>query len=399
MIREDFPFLMRHSEVVYLDNAATSMHPQAVIDAINEYYLDLNASVHRSTFGLAYAATQRYEQVRSTVATHLNAAAANEILFTKGATQSLNWVAFGYALQHLQPGDEILISILEHHSNLVVWQQVAQQTGAVLKYIPLSADQQLDLVAAKELITDHTKILAISGMSNVMGCATPLAELSQMIHAVDGIFVVDGAQLLPVRSVDVQALDIDFLALSGHKMLGPTGIGVLYGKAALLEELQPIEFGGEMVDVVTEQTATFQNGPMKFEAGTQNIAGVHGLGAAITYMDQVGMATIENTESELGQYLADRLRQIGGITVYGPQHRDSGIVAFNVDGVHPHDVATFLDSKKICVRAGQHCAQPLLAALGTDATVRASLAFYNTKNECDRLVGAVEEAKEFFNHG
>lgn len=396
-VRQDFPFL-NNNELIYFDNAATAQRPQTVIDAINDYYLQMNVSVHRSTFQLAYEATQQYEHVRKQVADFIHAESPEEVVFTKGTTQSLNWVAFGFAKQQLHPGDEILISQMEHHSNLVVWQQIAVQTGAILKYIPLTADQTLDMKAAAKLITSKTKILAITGASNVLGVITPVDQLSQLIHQVGGYFIVDGAQLLPTKAVDVVKADIDFLAFSGHKLFGPTGIGVLYGKSQFLQQLEPQEFGGEMIDEVTEQTATFQQGPAKFEAGTQNVAGVFGLGAAIAYLEQLQMSVVEKRDANLGQYLADQLRKIEGVEVYGPQIRQTGIVAFNLEQVHAHDVASVLDMQQICVRAGQHCAQPLMAALHINACVRASLAFYNTQDECDLLVAAVKQAKEFFTH-
>lgn len=396
--RTDFPFFAANPDLIYFDNAATTQKPAAVIQALVDYYSHDNASVHRSTYTLAQHATDRYEQVRAKVAQFIGAPSAKQVLFTKGTTEGLNWIAQGICHQFLQPGDEIVLSVIEHHSNLVVWQQLAQKLNLKLKYIRLTDQQTLDLADARQKITAKTKVLAITGVSNVLGSANAISQLESLIHAVNGILVVDGAQMVPVMPVNVAHQKIDCLAFSGHKMFGPTGIGVLYVKQPLLDKLPPFEFGGEMIDQVSLTTTSFQPAPDKFEAGTQNVAGVIGLGAAIDYIQTIGMDKIYAEEQMLGQYLSERLSEIDGVNIYGPAKRDSGIVAFNVDAIHAHDVATFLDAQKICVRAGTHCAQPLMNRLGVTATLRASLAFYNSFEECDRFVTAVKAAKEFFIH-
>ncbi|BAP85269.1 cysteine desulfurase [Paucilactobacillus hokkaidonensis JCM 18461] len=396
--RKDFPFFAAHQDLVYFDNAATTQKPTTVIQALVNYYSNDNASVHRSTYTLAQQATDQYEQVRAKVADFIGAKDAKQILFTKGTTEGLNWIAQGICHQLLQPGDEIVLSVMEHHSNLVVWQRLAKELGLKLKYINLTDQQTLDLADARQKITAKTKVLAVTGVSNVLGSVTPILQLSELIHAVNGILVVDGAQMVPTMPVNVSQLQIDCLAFSGHKLFGPTGIGVLYATSTLLNELPPIEFGGEMVDQVSLTTTSFQPAPYKFEAGTQNVAGVIGLGAAIDYLQTIGMDKIHTEEKMLGQYLAKQLGEVAGVNVYGPIKRDNGIVAFNLDRLHAHDVATFLDANQIYVRAGTHCAQPLVNILGVNATLRASLAFYNSFEECDQLVTAIKAAKEFFDY-
>ncbi|WP_137597671.1 aminotransferase class V-fold PLP-dependent enzyme [Paucilactobacillus kaifaensis] len=396
--REDFPFFKAHPDIVYFDNAATTQKPATVIQALIDYYSNDNASVHRSTYTLAQQATDQYEQVRTKVANFIGARDANQILFTKGTTEGLNWIAQGVCRHFLQPGDEIVLSVMEHHSNLVVWQQLANTLDLKLRYIKLTDQQTLDLADAQQKITTKTKVLAITGVSNVLGSSNPICKLSKLIHAVNGLLIVDGAQMVPTMPVDVSQLQIDCLAFSGHKLFGPTGIGVLYATPALLDVLPPAEFGGEMIDQVSLTTTSFQPAPYKFEAGTQNVAGVIGLGAAIDYIQTIGMDKIHAEEQMLGQYLAEQLSNITNVSIYGPADRDSGIVAFNVDQLHAHDVATFLDSNQICVRAGTHCAQPLVNMLEVNATLRASLAFYNSFEECDQLVTAIKAAKEFFSY-
>ncbi|OJG82729.1 SufS family cysteine desulfurase [Enterococcus ratti] len=350
---------------------------------------------------LAERATKNYEQARDKVQRFLNASDRAEILFTRGTTTSLNWVARSFGEAFLQEGDEIVLSYMEHHSNVIPWQQIAKKTGAVLKYINLTEEGFLDRAQAKEMITDKTKILSIAHVSNVLGVVNPIQELGEMVHKRGGILVVDGAQSAPHLPIDVQELDCDFFAFSGHKMCGPTGIGVLYGKRKWLEQMEPIEFGGEMIDFVDLYESTWKELPWKFEAGTPNIAGAIALGQAIDYLENLGLNTIHHYEEELVAYVLPKLQKINGLTIYGPQDSvyRTGVVAFNLEGLHPHDLATALDMEGIAVRAGHHCAQPLLKYLEVSSTVRASFYFYNTKQDADRLVEAILAAKEFFQHG
>lgn len=399
-IRKDFPILDQtvHDEpLVYLDNAATTQKPQAVLDVLAVYYQQDNANVHRGVHTLSERATARYEAARQTVADFIKARSSKEILFTRGTTTSLNWLA-QFAKEVLQPGDEVLISIMEHHSNIIPWQQACQQTGATLRYIYLK-DGELDLDGLRNLLSTKTKFVSLAHISNVLGSIAPIREIAELVHAVGAYLVVDGAQSVPHIPVDVQELDVDFLAFSGHKMLGPTGIGVLYGKEELLNRMSPVEFGGEMIDFVYEQSATWKELPWKFEAGTPNIAGAIGLEAAIDYLTEIGMEAIQAHEAELINYVFPKLQAIPGLTIYGSQDlaKRTGLVAFNLDDLHPHDVATALDYEGVAVRAGHHCAQPLLKHLEVPATVRASFYIYNSKADCDKLVEALIKTKEFFN--
>ncbi|MFC6163875.1 aminotransferase class V-fold PLP-dependent enzyme [Lactiplantibacillus dongliensis] len=399
--RADFPILntrINGEPLTYLDSAATSQKPQAVIDALVAYYQHDNANVHRGVYTLAAQATDQYEAVRDQVTAFINAPQRETVFFTRSTTESLNWVAQTYGEQFIGPQDEIVLTVMEHHSNLVPWQQLAIRKHAKLRYIGLTSDGQLDMDAAKRLITAKTKLVAVAETSNVLGVTNPIKALAALAHQNGAIIVVDGAQAVAHHPVDVQALDADFYAFSGHKMLAPTGIGVLYGKLDLLEQLTPAEFGGEMIDNVTQQTTTFAAIPQRFEAGTPNISGVIGLGAAITYLQQVGWSTIEAQEAQLTERLLNGLLKMDGVTVYGPHDLalHGPVVAFNLNGVHPHDVATGLDMAGVEVRAGHHCAQPLMAYLQTSATVRASVMFYNTPAEIDRLLTALAEVKEFF---
>lgn len=401
-VRADFPILNQRvngEPLVYFDNAATSQTPLPVLDAMHQYYLTENANVHRGVHTLAERATEHYERVRQQVADFINAAAANEIIFTRSTTESLNLVARGLGDQIIQAGDEIVISIMEHHSNLVPWQELAARTGAKLKYIELNQDQELDLNSAAEQITSRTKIVAITAASNVLGTITPVKEIAQLAHQAHAWLVVDAAQYVGHHPVDVQDWDADFVAFSGHKMLGPTGIGVLYGRQDLLNITRPVQFGGEMIEDVTRQRTTFKKAPFGFEAGTPNISGAVGLGAAIDYLNQFGWDAIEQREQRLTEYLLPQLRSIDKLTLYGPQDHHTGVLAFNLQGLHPHDVATGLDLEGIAVRAGHHCAQPLMHTLGTVATVRASVAFYNTQAECDQFIQGLKAVKEFFIDG
>jgi len=399
--RADFPILkttINGEPLTYLDSAATSQKPQAVIDALVAYYQHDNANVHRGVYTLAAQATDQYEAVRDQVAAFINAPQRETVFFTRSTTESLNWVAQTYGEQFIGPQDEIVLTVMEHHSNLVPWQQLAIRKHAKLRYIGLTSDGQLDMDAAKRLITAKTKLVAVAETSNVLGVTNPIKTLADLAHQNGAIIVVDGAQAVAHQPVDVQAMDADFYAFSGHKMLAPTGIGVLYGKLDLLKQLTPAEFGGEMIDNVTQQTTTFAAIPQRFEAGTPNISGVIGLGAAITYLQQVGWPTIEAQEAQLTKRLLNGLLKMDGVTVYGPHDLalHGPVVAFNLNGVHPHDVATGLDMAGVEVRAGHHCAQPLMQYLQTSATVRASVMFYNTPAEIDRLLTALAEVKEFF---
>lgn len=399
-ISKDFPILdqfVNDEPLVYLDNAATTQKPQQVLDVLADYYQQDNANVHRGVHTLSERATARYEAARQTVADFIHAKSSKEILFTRGTTTSLNWVA-QFAREILQPDDEVIISVQEHHSNIIPWQQACQQTGAQLRYVYLR-DGEIDVEHLKSLLSSKTKFVSIAHISNVLGAIAPIKQIATLVHEVGAYLVVDGAQSTPHIAIDVQDLDVDFFAFSGHKMLGPTGIGVLYGKEEILNQMSPVEFGGEMIDFVYEQSATWKELPWKFEAGTPNIAGAIGLAAAIDYLNQIGMDSVREHEEELITYLWPKLKAIPGLTIYGSQDvaKRTGLVAFNLDHLHPHDVATALDYEGVAVRAGHHCAQPLLKYLQVPATVRASFYIYNTKADCDKLVEALIKTKEFFN--
>lgn len=400
-IRKDFPILnqtVNDEPLVYLDNAATSQKPLAVIDEITRYYTHDNANVHRSVHTLGERATEEYEMARQKIGRFINAPEPREVIFTKGATDSLNLVTSTYGEANIKAGDEIVISVMEHHSNLVPWQQLALRKQAVLKYIGLTADGQLDLADAQKQITDKTKIVAIAHASNVLGVTNDIKKLSQLAHTHNAVIVIDGAQAVPHMKVDVQDLDADFYAFSGHKMLGPMGIGVLYGKKELLEKMPPYQYGGEMIEFVNQFDSTWDEIPFKFEAGTQNVAGAIGLAKAVDYLTAIGMDAIQQHEQEIVSYLLPKLLQIEGLTVYGPHNPliHSGVISFNLAGLHPHDLATALDMEGVAVRAGHHCAQPLMKYLGVVATARASFYIYNTKAEADKLIEAIYATKEFF---
>lgn len=399
-ISKDFPILdqfVNDEPLVYLDNAATTQKPQQVLDVLADYYQQDNANVHRGVHTLSERATVRYEAARQTVADFIHAKSSKEILFTRGTTTSLNWVA-QFVREILQPDDEVIISVQEHHSNIIPWQQACQQTGAQLRYVYLR-DGEIDVEHLKSLLSSKTKFVSIAHISNVLGAIAPIKQIATLVHEVGAYLVVDGAQSTPHIAIDVQDLDVDFFAFSGHKMLGPTGIGVLYGKEEILNQMSPVEFGGEMIDFVYEQSATWKELPWKFEAGTPNIVGAIGLAAAIDYLNQIGMDRVREHEKELITYLWPKLKAIPGLTIYGSQDvaKRTGLVAFNLDHLHPHDVATALDYEGVAVRAGHHCAQPLLKYLQVPATVRASFYIYNTKADCDKLVEALIKTKEFFN--
>ena len=399
-IRKDFPILdqiVNDEPLVYLDNAATTQKPKVVLEAVNRYYQEDNANVHRGVHTLAERATASYEGARETVRRFINASSTKEVLFTRGTTTGLNWIG-RFAEEILEEGDEVLISIMEHHSNILPWQEACRKTGAKLVYVYLK-DGGLDLEDFRKKLTDRTKFVSIAHASNVLGVINPVQEIAQLAHEKGAIVVVDGAQSVPHMKIDVQTLDADFFVFSGHKMAGPTGIGVLYGKEQYLNQMSPIEFGGEMIDFVYEQSATWKELPWKFEAGTPNMAGAIGLAAAIDYLEAIGMDAIERHEQDLIAYVFPKLQAIEGLKIYGSQDlaKRSGVISFNLGDLHPHDLATALDYEGVAVRAGHHCAQPLIQYLEVPATARASFYLYNTKEDCDKLVEALIKTKEFFN--
>ena len=399
-IRKDFPILdqiVNDEPLVYLDNAATTQKPKAVLEAVNRYYQEDNANVHRGVHTLAERATASYEAARETVRRFINASSTKEVLFTRGTTTGLNWIG-RFAEEILEEGDEVLISIMEHHSNILPWQEACRKAGAKLVYVYLK-DGGLDLEDFRIKLTDRTKFVSIAHASNVLGVINPVQEIAQLAHEKGAIVVVDGAQSVPHMKIDVQTLDADFFVFSGHKMAGPTGIGVLYGKEQYLNQMSPVEFGGEMIDFVYEQSATWKELPWKFEAGTPNMAGAIGLAAAIDYLEAIGMDAIERHEQDLITYVFPKLQAIEGLKIYGSQDlaKRSGVISFNLGDLHPHDLATALDYEGVAVRAGHHCAQPLIQYLEVPATARASFYLYNTKEDCDKLVEALIKTKEFFN--
>lgn len=403
-LRKDFSILhqqVNDESLVYLDNAATTQKPESVLKALETYYHTSNANVHRGVHTLAERATTQYENSREVVRRFINAKETAEILFTRGTTTGLNWVARNVGQELLEPGDEILISYMEHHSNVIPWQQIAKSQDAKLVYIELTEDGELDMEDARNKITEKTKIVSIAHVSNVLGVVNPVKELADLVHQQGGIMVVDGAQATPHMPVDVQEVDADFYAFSGHKMLGPTGIGVLYGKRSILEKTEPAEFGGEMPAMVGTHESTWQELPWKFEAGTPNIAGAIGLAAAIEYLENIGMREIMEHEQELVDYILPKLLEVEGLTIFGPKDPAlrTGVIAFNLDDLHPHDVATAMDMEGVAVRAGHHCAQPLLSYIGVNATARASFYLYNTKEDADRFLEAIKATKEFFSYG
>ncbi len=401
-IKSYFPILNQEVNghpLVYLDSAATSQKPIPVMEAMRKYYELDNSNVHRGVHTLGNRATDLYEGARDKVRKFINANSTKEVIFTRGTTTSLNTVASGYARQTLQEGDEIVISYMEHHSNIIPWQQVAKEKGAVLKYLDLEADGTISLDTVRKTITPKTKIVSVMMVSNVLGTINPVKEIAKIAHENGAIMVVDGAQAVPHMKVDVQDIDCDFLAFSGHKMCGPTGIGVLYGKQAILENMEPIEFGGEMIDFVGLYDSTWKELPWKFEGGTPIIASAIGLGAAIDFLTEIGLENIEAYEHKLAAYAMDQMSSIDGLAIYGPRDADKrcGLVTFNLADVHPHDVATVLDMNGIAVRAGHHCAQPLMKWLQVTATARASFYMYNDEADIDALVAGLRAAKEYFN--
>ena len=398
--RDDFP-LLKSQDVAYLDNAATAQRPQCVLDAVTEFYKSQNANPLRGLYPLSITATEAYENAREAVRAFLNAKSSREIIFTRNTTESINLVAYSYGLSHVKAGDEVLVSIMEHHSNLLPWQMVCRQTGASLKFMECEMDGTLDLNKVEALITPKTKIVACTHVSNVLGRVNPIRELAALAHRAGAVLVVDGAQSTPHIPVDVQALDADFFAFSGHKVFGPMGIGGLYGREDLLEEMPPFLSGGEMIESVTRTGAVYAELPHKFEAGTVNAAGAAGLAAAIRYVQSVGFDTIQQREHDLTANALARVLAVPHVHVLGTDRPEdhNGIITFTVDGVHPHDISEIMASDGVNIRAGHHCAQPLLAHLGLNATARASFAFYNTDEDVDRFLESLSTLRERMGYG
>ena len=398
-IRDDFPILdevVHGKPLVYLDNANTTQKPRQVLDALDHYYRHDNANIHRATHLLSERATKAYEGTRTKVQRLINAAHSREVVFTRGCTDSINLVAQSWARTNLKPGDEILVSWMEHHSNIVPWQLVCQQTGATLKVVPITDAGELDLDAFRTLLSARTKLLAVIHVSNALGTINPVADLVAAARAVGAVTVVDGAQAIPHLTVDVQALGCDFYAFSGHKMYGPTGTGILYGRQALLEAMPPYQGGGDMIASVTFEHTDYNVLPYKFEAGTPNIAGFVGLGAAVDYLTGLDRAAALEHEDAVLAYATERVAAIPGVRLVGQARHKTSVLSFVLDGVHPHDIGTILDTEGIAVRTGQHCAQPVMDRYGIAATVRASVAIYNTRAEIDALVEGMHKVREVF---
>lgn len=398
--RNDFPLLMQN-KIIYIDNAATSQRPQCVIDAEGDFYKNYNANPLRGLYSLSVEATEVYENAREAVRKFIGAEKSNEIIFTRNTTESLNLVAYSYGLSNVKKGDEIVVSIMEHHSDLLPWQMVAKTCGAELKFIECAKDGSIDLEKVKELITSRTKIVAMMQVSNVLGREYPVKEIAKLAHEKGAVMVVDGAQSTPHMRVDVTDLDADFFAFSGHKLLAPMGIGVLYGKEELLEKMPPFLSGGEMIDSVTRTSAVYAELPHKFEAGTVNAAGAAGLKAAIDYIEKVGFDYIGEREIALTSRAIEKMKKIPHVNIIGSENADehTGIVTFTIDNVHPHDISEILAADGIAVRAGHHCAQPLLTHLGLNSTARASFAFYNTEDEVDKFTDSVATIRERMGYG
>lgn len=395
--KEDFP-IFKNRDIAYLDSGATAQKPQIVIDAINNFYDKFNANPHRGAYTLSVEATAVYEDTRAKIAKFINAKHPEEIIFSKNASESLNLLAYSYGLDNLKKGDDVVISIMEHHSNLVPWQFVTQKTGSELKYMYINDEFELSKEEIESKITDNTKIVGITHVSNVLGTINNVKEIIKYAHKKGAVVIVDASQSIPHMKIDVQDLDADFLAFSGHKMFAPLGIGVLYGKRELLNKMNPFLMGGDMIEYVHEQKTTFAPLPNKFEAGTQNVEGVVGLGAAIDYINSIGYDKIQEHDREIVEYAREKLSKLDYLGIYmTPNAKNhSAVISFNIKGVHPHDVASILDSENVCVRSGNHCAQPLMRFLGIDSTCRASFYIYNTKEDVDRLVAGIEKAYKMF---
>ncbi|WP_206166013.1 cysteine desulfurase [Mammaliicoccus sciuri] len=401
-IIKDFPILEQQvngSRLVYLDSSATSQTPTQVTDSIVDYYNHYNSNVHRGVHTLGTLATDAYEKARETVRRFINAQYFEEVVFTRGTTTAINLVAHSYGDANVSEDDEIVVTQMEHHANIVPWQQLARRTGAKLKFIPMSESGELERDAIESTINDRTKIVAVAHVSNVLGTINDVKYIAEVAHRHNAVIAVDGAQSAPHMKVDVQDLDVDFFSFSGHKMLGPTGIGVLYGKRDLLDKMEPIEFGGDMIDFVGLEDATWTDLPTKFEAGTPLIAEAIALAEAIKYIDAIGLDNIHQHEYDLVNYAYNEMSKIDGLEIYGPTpDKRAGLITFNVEGVHPHDLATALDSEGVAVRAGHHCAQPLMKWLNQSSTARASFYIYNTTEDVDQLIQALNGAKEFFSY-
>ena len=396
-IKKDFPLLIDR-KISYLDSGATTQKPIQVINAVNEFYKKYNANPHRGAYTLSMEATEQYEQTRLKIAKFINAKHSEEIIFSKNATESLNLIAYSYGMENLKKDDEVVISIMEHHSNLVPWQKVVKSTGSKLKYMYINDNYEIPDEEIEQKITDSTKIVGITHVSNVLGTINNIKKVIKYAHKKGAIVIVDASQSIPHMRIDVQELDADFLVFSGHKMLAPLGIGVLYGKRELLNNMTPFLMGGDMIEYVYEQDTTYAPLPNKFEAGTQNVEGVIGLGAAIDYIENIGYDNIQKIEKDLVKYARSELSKLEFLDIYITPNEEnhSAVISFNIKGVHPHDVASILDSEGVCVRSGNHCAQPLLRYLGFDSTCRASFYIYNTKADVDNLVNALNKAYGMF---
>lgn len=396
-IKKDFP-IFENKKISYLDNGATTQRPRQVIEAVENFYKNSNANPHRGAYSLSIEATEVYENAREKVAKFINSQTTNQIIFTRNASESLNLVAYSYGLTNIKEGDKIVLSIMEHHSNLVPWQMVAKTNKADLEYIYINDEGILNENDINNKIVKGTKIVAITQVSNVLGTINPVKEIIKKAHEVGAIVVVDGSQAVPHMKVDMQDLDADFYIFSGHKMLAPFGIGILYGKKELLDKMKPFLFGGDMIEYVYEQDTTFAKIPEKFEAGTQNVGGAVGIGAAIDYIENIGFDNIQKNEKDLLMYATSQLNSLDFIDAYGPKDlkKRSSVISFNVRGIHPHDVASILDSVNVCCRSGNHCAQPLLRFMNLDSTVRASLYIYNTKEDIDNLIIGLRKTRDVF---
>ena len=395
--KSDFP-IFQNRDITYLDSGATTQKPSYVIEKIEEFYKNMNANPHRGAYGLSIEATTAYEETRKKIADFIGAKSPEEIIFSKNASESLNLIAYSYGLNNLKENDEVVLSIMEHHSNLVPWQYVTKKTNSILKYMYINDEFELSKEEIESKITSNTKIVAITHVSNVLGTINNVKEIIKYAHKKGAIVVVDGSQSIPHMKIDVKDLDADFFVFSGHKMFAPLGIGVLYGKKEILNKMNPFLMGGDMIEYVYEQETTFAPLPNKFEAGTQNVEGVIGLGAAIDYIQKIGYENIEKIESELVAYAREELQKLEFIKLYMPKdpNHHSSVVSFNIENVHPHDGASILDSNNVCVRSGNHCAQPLLRFLGIDSTCRASFSIYNTKQDIDTLVLSIKKAYNIF---
>ncbi len=399
-IINDFPILkvsVNGKRLVYLDNAATTQKPKQVIDAISNYYLEMNANVHRGVHYLSELASEEYEEAHRRVAKFINANGMEEIIFTRNTTESLNLLAYSLGLNELKKGDKVVVTRFEHHSNLVPWQQITRKVGAKLEFIEITDDGRLDMESAEKIIDDNTKIVSIVHMSNALGTILPVKEVSKLAKEHGAYMIADGAQSAPHMKIDVKDLGVDFFAFSGHKMLAPMGIGVLFGKQEILENIQPFLYGGDMIKLVTYDEAQWNHLPWKFEAGTPNVSGGIGLKVAVDYLEQVGFDTIHKIESDLTNYAYEKLSELPYIKIYGPEPKYRGaVISFAMEGIHPHDIATLLDEDGVAVRAGHHCAQPLMKLLNTDATTRASFYLYNTREDVDILIESLQKIYKLF---